>query len=203
MVTCENKADIAIILVHEIYGINQHITNLYEKLSQNGFDVFCPNLLGTERPFRYDQESDAYQYFNDCVGFKEASTQILKQIRQIRGRYRYVYIIGFSVGATTAWLCTEENLCDAAICFYGSRIRDYLHIEPKVPVLLLFSLNEKSFNVPNLVNLLKKKSLVSVKTYHAQHGFADPYSKKYCEQSAYEAYMDMRTFLNELSHPKG
>lgn len=36
----------AIIIIHEIYGINQFIKNVCEKIRLAEYDIYCPNLIG-------------------------------------------------------------------------------------------------------------------------------------------------------------
>lgn len=200
MLTYQNNSDTLMLVAHEIYGINDHIKDFCEIIAAQGIDVLCPNLLG-RAPFSYDQEDVAYQYFLKQVGLPEAATGLRELLCANREHYQYIYITGFSVGATIAWLCcAEQDLCDGVIGFYGSRIRDYLHIEPAVPVLLLFPSEEKSFEVSTLVNLLNKHPLVNAKIYPGKHGFADPYSEKYCAQAAQQAYGEMFSFLSLKQH---
>ncbi len=48
-----NNSDIAVIVVHEIYGINEHIKGVCERLAKSGYNVICPNLLKTDQPYSY------------------------------------------------------------------------------------------------------------------------------------------------------
>ena len=50
----------AVILLHEIYGINDHIRSKCDELSAEGYDVFCPSLLSEDRVYTYEQEEEAY-----------------------------------------------------------------------------------------------------------------------------------------------
>ena len=63
----------AIIVVHEIYGINQHMKDFYHTLMEYDFDVICPNLIGKITRFDYVQEEIAYHHFMGNVGFTTAS----------------------------------------------------------------------------------------------------------------------------------
>ena len=63
MIQIHKKSGTVIIVIHEIYGINQHITDLCELLSKQDFDVICPNLLEQEVPFSYSQEEKAYMHY--------------------------------------------------------------------------------------------------------------------------------------------
>ncbi|HEX3011415.1 MAG TPA: dienelactone hydrolase family protein [Syntrophomonadaceae bacterium] len=197
MLTYLNKSDTAILVLHEIYGINQHIKDMCLSLSRHGFDVFAPNMLQGGNIFDYDQEDVAYANFFDCIGFKKALGQVNVLLSQIRNNYKTIFVVGFSVGATIAWLCSETpDLCDGVIGFYGSRIRDYLKIEPKCPVLLIVAGKEKSFNISEFMEIMAAKKNVYVKQVSGSHGFTNPSSPYYDEHSAYQAYNDMILFIN-------
>ncbi len=190
-----NNSDAAIIVVHEIYGINQHIKEVCQGLSKLGYDIFCPDLLKVKQPFNYSQEKQAYNYFMDNIGFTTASQQIKDLITKIRKKYKVIYLLGFSVGATIAWLCSDEDVkVDGVIGFYGSRIRDYLRVVPKCPTLLIFGNQEKSFDVGEILPEMQRKEKVEVHILLGKHGFADQYANNYCEQS----YLKARDIVTSL-----
>ncbi|NNU77839.1 dienelactone hydrolase family protein [Clostridium estertheticum] len=193
-----NNSNAVIIVLHEIYGINQHIKLVCEKFSMAGYDIICPNLINLNHPFNYDQQDEAYQHFIRNIGFDLAFKQVKRLIIQAKKQYKYVYILGYSIGATIAWLCSGEDImCDGIIGYYGSRIRDYMSAAPKCPVLLIFPTEEKSFNVKELVNSLKKWN-VDIHILRGKHGFSDPFSKNYCTQSFEEAGILVNSFLKRI-----
>ena len=195
----KDNSDSAIIVLHEIYGINQHIQLVCEKFSMNGYNIICPNLIGLTQPFNYELEEGAYQHFKNSIGFDSAVQQVKQVIIQAKKQYKHIYLLGYSVGATIAWLCSEEeNMCDGIIGYYGSRIRDYTNITPKCPVLLIFATEESSFNVQKLVNTLEKGN-VNVYTLMGKHGFSNPFSKNYCEQSFKKAEKLVDNFLKKIN----
>lgn len=121
-----NNSDSVVVVLHEIYGINQHIQMVCKKLSIKGYDVICPNLIGLPKPFNYEAQEEAYQYFINNIGFDSAVQKIKQVIMQAKEKYKYIYLLGYSVGATIAWLCSgEKDMCSGIIGYYGSRIRDY------------------------------------------------------------------------------
>lgn len=197
MLTYQNNSDTAVIVLHEIYGINRHITKVCQKYSTDGYDVFCPDLLNRGTCFAYSQQEEAYAYFMKNVGF-DTAYQINEVIQHIKPDYKRIFLIGFSVGAATAWRCTSSGLCDGMIGYYGSRIRDYLDISPKCPSLLLFANREKSFSVADLAKQLQKKENTTVHILDGNHGFCDPYSGSFNEQSAKEADKLTERFLSDL-----
>ncbi|APC40848.1 dienelactone hydrolase family protein [Clostridium estertheticum] len=193
-----NNSNSVIIVLHEIYGINQHIKFVCEKFSMDGYDIICPNLINLNHPLNYDQQDEAYHHFIKNIGFDLAFNQVKRLIIQAKKQYRYVYLLGYSIGATIAWLCSGEDImCDGIIGYYGSRIRDYMSVTPKCPVLLIFPTEEKSFNVKKIVNSLKKWN-VNVHILRGAHGFSDPFSKNYCTQSFEEAEILVNSFLKRI-----
>ncbi len=195
MIKIQNKSDTLIIVIHEIYGINQHMKSFCEIISEDFFDVICPNLLKREKPFDYSQEEVAYRNFMENIGFAEASNKIRDILSEAKNNYKNIFIIGFSIGATVSWLCSEEECVDGIVGYYGSRIRNYEEISPRCPTMLFFPQEEPSFNVDELISILGKKN-IEVHKYSGQHGFSDPYSPKYNFESTERAFIEMVNFLN-------
>jgi len=186
-------SDTAIIVLHEIYGVNSHILEVCEYYKKAGFDIICPNMLNRES-FDYVDEEEAYEYFLKNVGFNLASKIVTDLIVQAKQEYKYVFLLGFSIGATIAWLCSDKE-CNGIIGYYGSRIRDYININPKSLVLLIFAAEEKSFNVMEVVAELNKKTNVDVNMLPGKHGFSDPFSIKYYEESDKAAIRLVEKFI--------
>lgn len=175
------NASRCVILLHEIYGINQHIKHYAQLLYEQGYDVYVPNLIKREQPFSYEEEKAAYHHFMDNVDFFQAKLQVSAFITAIAPTYAQIKIVGFSVGATIGWLCSEHAFVEKVVGLYGSRIRQYVAVEPTAETLLIYGQQEKSFNPAHLVELLCAKQCVKIKIVAGAHGFADPYSVHYNE----------------------
>ena len=186
----------AIIILHEIYGMNEFIQKQCQRFKETGYDVFCPDMLG-KQPFPYEESVEAYDYFIKNVGF-EVYKEINALVYQIKEKYDNIFIIGYSIGATIAWRCCENSLCSGIIACYGSRIRDYTDLNPACPTLLLFS-NEDSFDVRMLVRKLRGKRHLSIMELDAPHGFMDFYSKYFNIQQSKLAEESITGFLKECT----
>ena len=182
-----NNSDTLILVLHEIYGINRHISDTVEKFRQMGFDAFCPDFTGLSEPFAYDCGLEAYTHFIKNTGFTDAARQtgLLAALAKKAG-YRRIILCGYSIGATVAWLCSREQNVDGVICYYGSRIRDYAGINPACPALLIFPSHEESYDVKSFAASISKPG-VQVITAEGRHGFADRYSPNYNEASCLQA----------------
>nr|WP_315024413.1 dienelactone hydrolase family protein [uncultured Aminipila sp.] len=177
MIKYINNSETAIIVLHEIYGRNDFIKEICSEYCKEGFDVYCPNLLATNKIFPYEEASEAYSYFINESGFAVYS-DILRLIQTLKEQYKKVIVVGFSIGATVAWRCCESTYCDAILACYGSRIRDYLYLKPRCHTFLMFA-EQDSFDVNSICEQLSKKSNVETLRINAQHGFLDKYSKHY------------------------
>lgn len=202
MLIYNNNSDTVIVVLHEIYGLNGHITSMCKQLSEYKVDVIAPNLLNSQEPFGYEQEETAYRFFIANIGFASAADQVKEMLSQARRQYQKVYVLGYSIGATLAWLCSETGLCDLIAGFYGSRIRDYLLVKPNCPCLLFFPAAEQSFDVDTLIYDVSRIEKVYSKKLEGAHGFADPFSKKYNKKSSMKACVDIKSFIisNETTY---
>lgn len=172
----------ALIILHEIYGINDFIKDSCRQYHEEGYDVFCPNLFCRQAAFPYTKAEEAYHAYRSTVGF-DAYREIDLLAAQLKQRYAKVLVLGFSVGATLAWRCSESPFYDGIICCYGSRIRDYLTVAPNCPVLLIFA-EQDSFDVAGTAIRLRSKKYTAVERIDGKHGFADCYSENYSQPGA-------------------
>jgi dienelactone hydrolase len=191
------NSDTVIIVLHEIYGINNHIRGICETLAKEKNDVICPSLLLPGQSFSPEEEVIAYNNFIQNIGFSFAQQKVEKLSLEIRNDYKYRFIIGYSIGATLAWLCSQrEGLYNGIVGFYGSRIRDYKDIVPKCPTLLFFPRNEETFDINSLTQDLSIKEDIRIVQVNALHGFTDPWSSKYCSEVSEEASRKTIDFIN-------
>lgn len=198
MLIYQNNSDILIIVIHEIYGLNDHIKGVCQSLADSGYDVVCPDLLDGKPAFDYAQEEEAYRYYLNFVGFEPSEKRITFLLRQEERNYKKIFLLGYSAGATVAWLCGGLDFkCDGVIGYYGSRIRDYMDSTPKYPTLLIYPEEEKTFDPYELREGLSKKEKVEVHILEGKHGFADPYNINYNEISALEAKRITKDFLEK------
>ncbi|MEI5906823.1 dienelactone hydrolase family protein [Bacillus spongiae] len=196
MIRIFNQSDTLIIVLHEIYGINQHILDYCEQLSSEGYDIVCPNLLETKVVFDYSKQEEAYQYFQRKIGFQTAQQKVREIVQLNREKYTNLFVVGFSIGATIAWLCSNEQEIAGIVGFYGSRIRDYVKIDPQCPVLLFFSEEEQSFNVEKVMEKIKHPN-IELYREEGHHGFCDPYSLYYRNDLAQRTFDKTKAFLLE------
>lgn len=183
----------AVILLHEIYGVNAFVKEQAHDLQNQGFDVDIPDLL-SGLSFGYEEESQAYSSFVQKVGFGPHPL-ICERILKFQETHEKVFLVGFSVGATLAWQISSCISTDGMVGFYGSRIRDFTELSPLCPALLLFSRGE------NFEKKLKGEQL-QVEKMDQPHGFMDRYSPHYSAEGAKKGRELMLAFLQQKSREK-
>lgn len=183
-----------IVLLHEIYGVNPFLDDQRRKYEDLGYFVSCPDLY-VGKVFGYGEAEAAYRYFYAHVGL-DAYGKVWKLTAELKRRYEAVYLLGFSVGATLAWRCSENPACDGVIACYGSRIRDYPRVVPKAPALLLLA-EKDSFDPAALARTLAHTPNTRIRIFPGEHGFLDPYGGHFRPESAREAEEEMLRFLTE------
>ncbi|WP_057913783.1 dienelactone hydrolase family protein [Peribacillus muralis] len=197
MLHIKNYSDTVILVVHEIYGLNRHMHDFCDVLAEQGFAVMCPNLLERKLAFDYSCEEEAYRHFMEGVGFRGALDKVKAILLDIKDVYKRIFVIGFSAGATVAWMCSEGECVDGIVGYYGSRIRNYSGLVPQCPVLLFFAQEERSFDVNELISSLQSKP-IDIHTFNGKHGFSDSHNSNYDGESAERAFSIMIDFLRSM-----
>lgn len=186
----------AVILLHEIYGINDHIVRVRKHWEQRGFDVYIPPLYPHTAPFEYSQQDAAYRHFMDHSGFDTA--QVTSLMSELKTRYTTLLLVGYSVGATLAWLAARREDCDGIICYYGSRIREHCDIAPPCPALILIARHETSFDPHVMLQQLRALPNVHCAMFDAHHGFCDSDSPSFHPVMADRAAGAVDVFIQQM-----
>ncbi|WP_433272065.1 dienelactone hydrolase family protein [Actinosynnema sp. CS-041913] len=166
----------ALIVAHEVFGPNEHIHRMAEAVRRPEWTVSTPNFLPHDEIYPLEQEALAYRRFTEELGVVALAEALAGHAASLRADHQRVLCLGFSVGATAAWLAGEAF--DAIVCVYGSRIRDYASHKPKCPCLAVFAEHEPDFTPRELVRRLAGPT-VAVELYDAEHGFCDEDSPRH------------------------
>lgn len=185
----------AVVLLHEIYGINTHIINVKNYWLRQGFDVYTPELFPHKKTYTYLQQDIAYQAFLNNTGFRPES--ITSLVSNLKRGYDKLIIIGYSVGATYAWLSAKQFEPDGIVCYYGSQIRHHVDSVPLCPVLTILAKKE-NFDVTAMHEQLISKHNVKSYLFDAAHGFCDPHCLSYDQTLSKIALKRVKNFIGGL-----
>jgi dienelactone hydrolase len=169
-----------VLIATDVFGITPALASLVRSLG-------CECLLVSpfDDPDLYFQsEQKAYHAFlaeGGIARYANKVTALLQEKNASTSQTAAIQmVIGFSAGASALWMCcarTEASQLQAAVLFYGSRIRDLQTLQPLCPVRLIFAEKEAAFDSPALSSALQKQGHQTELARHTSHGFMNPYSR--------------------------
>ena len=171
-----------IVVATDIHGINNKLQTLLSELGDLTF--LSPSIEGNQ-PFVNEQEAVAAFQLRDGLSTYQ------RQIADIANG-QPIFLIGFSVGATSAWRYIASSECHVgshAVVYYGSRIRDSLALVPRCAASVIFAEHEVSFEPKTIASVIAKSGANCSIIAGTHHGFMNPSSANYraevaCEQIA-------------------
>jgi len=169
------KAKGGIVLIQEIFGVNQHIRALVDEWAGLGYKVCAPAMYDrAEKNFEvgYDEEGrqrgmgaraklDAKNHVHDYT----AAHAYVKDAGKVA-------IMGYCYGGTVAWQGAQTGPFDASVCYYGGGIADMLGADAKCPVLMHFGEKDQGIPLDKVAAIKASKPYAIVDVYgNAGHGF--------------------------------
>lgn len=134
-----------IVLLQEIWGVNDHIRTVAEQYAQAGFVVFAPDVFWRLTPrlsLNYDEQGNEKAF--DCYGkvdFDQAVTDIVAAVDLLKARPEVtgkVAVMGYCMGGMLAYRVAAATEVDAAVCYYGGGIVKHLDEADKVTAPIIF-----------------------------------------------------------------
>jgi carboxymethylenebutenolidase len=124
----EGKPRAGVLLIHEAFGVTEHIKAVSRRLANEEYLIVAPALFHTlEDPvFRYDQIVEAKETISQLdgaqmIGDLEASVRWMLMQKELRGRP--LGVLGFCFGGRLSFVTgTQIPVIAATACFYGAGI---------------------------------------------------------------------------------
>lgn len=180
-----------LLIATDIFGKTPALEALADQLaSRVGSHVIVDPYGGMDRKF--DSESEAYAVFQRTIGLEAYIQMVSTAIECLKAP---VFLIGFSVGASAVWALSGESVLSVgagtrAICFYGSQIRHFMHVNPLIELDLIFPAHEPHFQVADLMERLSLHKRVRCHQAPYLHGFMNRLSTNF-NAVAYDDYSQM------------
>lgn len=199
LVPSKSKSDKWLIVIHEWWGLNDHIKEEAEKLWG---DIGNVNVLALDM---YDgkvadNRENAAQYMQGLS--KERAYSIISGMVSYIGEDAQLCTIGWCFGGGWSLQTAIESGTHAIGCvvYYGMPEEDISRLgKLQCDVIGIFASQEEWIN-PEVVstfekNMSKANKSLTVYSYDADHAFANPSSPRYVEKAAQEAYVISLAYL--------
>lgn len=129
-----------ILLLHEIFGVNDYVRDSAQRLAELGYVVLAPDLFWRTQPgleLNHDdagleagmaavQKLDFPAAVGDCVDALEVLVQMPEVVD------RRVGVLGFCLGGTLTYMAAVEGDPDVAVVYYGSGIPDAIDAADRI-----------------------------------------------------------------------
>jgi len=214
LATPESGSGPGLILLHEIFGVNQHIRDLADQYAEEGYVVLAPDLFwrmqpGVQLGYSEDDFKTAFSYYQR-FDIDQAILDTGDALRALRANVRCtgkVGAIGFCLGGKLAYLAAARLPIDAAVGYYGVAIEEYLAEAKSItcPIALHFASEDKF--VPPTARTAIKQALAGndhaeIYVYTgADHAFNNRQRDTYHRPSASLAYSRTIGFLRRAIGP--
>ncbi len=209
-----NKIKKFIIVIEEIFGVNENIKNVCKRLSLYNYFSIAPELFFRIKNLNFNQNINDLRKIIEKISDNQIISDINCIVSWIIKKFNTdkIGITGFCWGGRITWLYSYymKNI-KSGVAWYGRliNIKNNKHpIHPldigdkiKIPILGLYG--EKDISIPkeNVINMkkkIKKKKKCKIILYkEAEHGFYADYRQSYNKKIAEKAWIEMINWFNK------
>ena len=155
----------AIIIIQEIFGVNEHIRSVAEQYASDGYVVLAPDIFWRSKPhielgYSADDMAKGIGFMEQvdmakALGDIAATAKTLRAMPEVTGK---LAAVGYCFGGRLAYLSAANGSVDAAVPYYGGGIQNYLDQAGKIKTPILFHYAENDGNIPMSAVANVKKS---------------------------------------------
>lgn len=164
-----------LVVVQEIFGVNQHIRSVADGYARDGFLAVAPALFDRiERGVELGYEGADMQRAMSFI----PRLDVEKSLADVAAAIQFaqnesganVGVIGYCYGGTIAWLAATR-LHLPAVGYYGGRTANYAEEALSAPVMLHFGSQDTHIPAEEVNKIQAAHPEVEVYWYDAGHGF--------------------------------
>lgn len=201
----------ALIVIHEIFGLNEDMKKLCDALAAQGYISICPDLFARQNDGiktegldenDLDRAAQLYKKFDIEAGVRDllATLAHVRKMPECGGK---VGTYGRCLGGRLSFLMATRSDIDCAVGYDNVGIENYLDevYDIRMPLLLHFGEQDKLMPASTrqkILQILKKNAVISCQVHAgAEHGFARKGGQKYHAECAEKANSLTDAFLAE------
>ena len=200
-----------IVLLQEIFGVNQHIRNVADQYAADGYVVLAPDLFwrdGARIELGYDEAGwkRAVELMN-ATDFDKAQSDVAATLKVLRAHPgtagQKVASLGYCFGGKLSYHTAANGLVDTAVAYYGGGIQNALDRAEQIKVPVLMHFGSADSHIPNeavqsIAERFDGNEAVEIHVYQgAEHGFNCNHRDAYHQRAAAEAHGHTLVFLSE------
>ena len=188
----------AIVVIQEIFGVNQVMRDITDGLAAQGFLAVCPDLFWRIEPgiditdqseAEWKRAFELFNAFDVDSGVKDIQATI-DEVRKRPDCSGRVGAVGFCLGGLLAFLTAVRTDADAAVSYYGVGIENRAQEGAQMHKPLVLHIAEEDQFVPKEAQAAIKQALganpmITIHSYPGRdHAFARRGGQHYHEEDA-------------------
>lgn len=124
----------AIVVLHEVFGVNADLRETCDELAAEGFVAICPELfwrqerhvdLSVQSQQDWEKGLRLYAGYDVDAGVRDVEAAI-RNARRLEGGAGRVGVMGFCLGGLLTFVSAARTQVDAAVAFHGARTAEFL-----------------------------------------------------------------------------
>lgn len=188
------------VVVQEIFGVNQHIRAICDRLADAGYVAVAPAVFDRfvrdfECGYTPDEIAHARSYLGN-LNWDHMMADIAAAQAEMQD-VGPVGVIGFCMGGTAAFLaaCRLPGFA-ASVSFYGGQIGKFADEKPKCPMQMHFGEKDEGIPMDVVAEIKNKQTQAEIYTYpDAPHGFSCDERASYRKDASDLAWQRTYAFL--------
>ena len=198
----ESEPKGSIVVVQEVFGVNQHIKEVTDFFASQGYYAIAPSIFDRVEPNIELGYTESDMAIGIELAFQKLDRDIaLRDIEIVISHaqsYGSVGIVGFCFGRLLTWLtaCGSKHV-RAAVSYYGGGVTDEASLVPNCPVMMHFGELDAHIPLEGVDAFGVAHPEVSIYTYLADHGFNCDHRASFNEGAASEAMERTLVFFEE------
>jgi carboxymethylenebutenolidase len=176
----------AIVVLHEVFGVNADLRSTCDELASEGFVALCPDLFwrqerGVDLSVRSKEDwkkgVSLYLAFDLDAGVRDVEATVANA-RELAGTTGRVGVMGFCLGGLLTYLTAARTQVDAAVAFHGARTEEFIAEAADIDAPLQMHLAEEDEFIPKdaqrqIVAALRKLTNADIHSYPScKHAFS-------------------------------
>jgi carboxymethylenebutenolidase len=192
----------AILVIQEIFGVNQHIREVCDGYGAKGYIAVAPAIFDrVEKNVQLGYEGDdmtrGIEIARGRMNPDDTMRDLQATINYLSGEAR-VGVVGYCFGGLMAWLCAcNAQSIKCAVGYYGGGIIGVVEQQPRVPTMLHFGNLDAHIPLSDVEKIAAAHPGVGVHVYDADHGFNCDHRASYNEQASVLAKSRSLAFFAE------
>lgn len=160
----------AVVVLHEVFGVNNDIRLTCHELADAGFIAIAPELfwrqergvdLGSWSEAEWKKGLALYTAYDRDTGVRDVIATV-RAARQIEGATGRVGVMGFCLGGLMTYLTVARHDLDTAVAYHGGDTESYLNEAQAITGPLLMHLAEEDEYISKEAQARIKMALASV-----------------------------------------